>query len=454
MDKETPDCLIGDEMRIRQIIMNLLTNAVKYTEKGNVTFSVRGDKVENGTVLTFSVKDTGIGIKEEDLKKLFDDFQRLDLQRNRTVEGTGLGLSIAKHLADMMGGHIAVNSRYGEGSEFIVKLPQQVAETSVSVGDFSPDRVNGPEGKRYRESFTAPEARVLVVDDNEMNLFVTQNLLKATKMQIELCKSGQECLDRLAEKRFDLVLLDQMMPGMDGIETLHRAREMERVKDIPFIAMTANAVSGAREMFLKEGFTDYISKPVNGILLERLVRKYLPEEKVHAVERVEEPVFVNQKTEEIMGEPAVAKSEPAGKTSGDKTVFSSEREELPLLDTELGLKYSGGMEDVYWELVEMFCMLKNEKTKGIRDAYEKADWTAYTTNVHGLKSTALSIGGRRLSEAAKELEMAGKRVIGKDAATADVEAALQFIREHHQATLALYDTMVREAEAKLAERPV
>jgi HPt (histidine-containing phosphotransfer) domain-containing protein len=155
-----------------------------------------------------------------------------------------------------------------------------------------------------------------------------------------------------------------------------------------------------------------------------------------------------------MGEPAVAKSEPAGKTSGDKTVFSSEREELPLLDTELGLKYSGGMEDVYWELVEMFCMLKNEKTKGIRDAYEKADWTAYTTNVHGLKSTALSIGGRRLSEAAKELEMAGKRVIGKDAATADVEAALQFIREHHQATLALYDTMVREAEAKLAERPV
>lgn len=454
VDKETPDCLIGDEMRIRQIIMNLLTNAVKYTEKGNVTFTVRGDKVENGTILTFSVKDTGIGIKEEDLKKLFDDFQRLDLQRNRTVEGTGLGLSIAKRLADMMGGHIAVNSRYGEGSEFIVKLPQQVAEASVSVGDFSPDRVNGLDGKRYRESFTAPEARVLVVDDNEMNLFVTQNLLKATKMQIELCKSGQECLDRLAEKRFDLVLLDQMMPGMDGIETLHRAREMERVKDIPFIAMTANAVSGAREMFLKEGFTDYISKPVNGILLERLVRKYLPEEKVHAVERVEEPVFVNQKTEEIMGEPAVAKSEPAGKTSGDKTVFSSEREELPLLDTELGLKYSGGMEDVYWELVEMFCMLKNEKTKGIRDAYEKADWTAYTTNVHGLKSTALSIGGRRLSEAAKELEMAGKRVIGKDAATADVEAALQFIREHHQATLALYDTMVREAEAKLAERPV
>ena len=454
VDKETPDCLIGDEMRIRQIIMNLLTNAVKYTEKGNVTFSVRGDKVENGTVLTFSVKDTGIGIKEEDLKKLFDDFQRLELQRNRTVEGTGLGLSIAKHLADMMGGHITVNSRYGEGSEFIVKLPQQVAEAAVSVGDFSPDRVNGPEGKRYRESFTAPEARVLVVDDNEMNLFVTQNLLKATKMQMELCKSGQECLDRLAEKCFDLVLLDQMMPGMDGIETLHRAREMERVKDIPFIAMTANAVSGAREMFLKEGFTDYISKPVNGILLERLVRKYLPEEKVHAVERVEEPVFVNQKTEEIMREPAVAKSEPAGKTSGDKSVFSSDREELPLLDTELGLKYSGGMEDVYWELVEMFCMLKNEKTKGIRDAYEKADWTEYTTNVHGLKSTALSIGGRRLSEAAKELEMAGKRVIGKDAATADVETALQFIREHHQATLALYDTMVREAEAKLAERPV
>ena len=306
INPETPDRLVGDEVRIRQIIMNLLTNAVKYTEEGSVTLSVSGEKVQAGTLLKFSVKDTGIGIKEEDTGILFDDFQRLELHRNRAVEGTGLGLSITKRLLDMMGGGIAVNSRYGEGSEFLVTLPQKVAEVSEPVGIFVPGNANRTDGKRYRESFTAPEAHVLVVDDNEMNLFVTQNLLKATKMQIELCKSGQECLDRLKEKRFDIVLLDQMMPGLDGIETLHRAMGIDGVKDIPFIAMTANAVSGALEMFLKEGFTDYISKPVNGILLERMVRKYLPEDMIRPVERMEEPDFV--KTEEKPGEPVIAKS--------------------------------------------------------------------------------------------------------------------------------------------------
>jgi len=452
VDKETPNRLIGDEIRIRQIIMNLLTNAVKYTEEGSVAFSVCSEKAEDGILLKVSVKDTGIGIKEEDTRKLFDDFQRLELQRNRTIEGTGLGLSITKHLADMMGGNVSVDSRYGEGSEFIVTLPQKVAETSEPVGAFIPGRENGPDGKRYRESFTAPEARMLVVDDNEMNLFVTQSLLKATKMQMELCKSGQECLHRLAEKHFDIVLLDQMMPGLDGIETLHRAMKMEGVKDIPFIAMTANAVSGAREMFLKEGFTDYISKPVNGILLERLVRKYLPADMVRPVERIEEPDFIKINKEETPGEAAA--SAIARKSAAETHEFGTEKDELPLLDIELGLKYSGGMEDVYWELVEMFCMLKNEKAKGINDAFTEANWADYTTNVHGLKSTALSIGGRRLSEAAKELEMAGKRIIAKDASPEDVEGALQFIREHHRETLALYDTMAREAEAKLAERPL
>ena len=444
VDEETPDCLIGDEVRIRQIIMNLLTNAVKYTEEGSVTLSVKGEAVSAGILLTVAVKDTGIGIHKEDLEKLFSGFQRLDLQHNRNIEGTGLGLTITRRLADMMGGVISVDSTYGEGSVFTVTLPQKVA-SAEPIGTFSPGGGKGPDGQRYRESFTAPEACVLVVDDNEMNLFVTQSLLKATRMQMELCKSGQECLDRLAKKHFDVVLLDQMMPGLDGIETLHRAKKMEGVEEIPFIAMTANAVSGAREMFLKEGFADYISKPVDGILLERLVRKYLPEDKVIPAERMEKP--------------AVMKAEPVSKQAVSKAGAgekepAANKDNLPLLDIEMGLKYSGGMEDVYWELVEMFCMLKNEKMKGINDAYAGADWNTYTTNVHGLKSTSLSIGGRQLSEAAKALEMAGRQIIAKDASPEDAEAAAQFIREHHQETMALYDAMVQEAEEKLAEHPV
>ena len=444
VDEETPNCLIGDEIRIRQIIMNLLTNAVKYTEEGSVTLSVKGESVAAGTLLTVSVKDTGIGIRKEDLQKLFSGFQRLDLQHNRNIEGTGLGLTITKRLVDMAGGTISVDSKYGEGSVFTVMLPQKVAAPEP-IGTFTPDSGKRPDGQRYRECFTAPEATVLVVDDNEMNLFVTQSLLKATRMQMELCKSGQECLDRLAKKYFDVVLLDQMMPGMDGIETLHRAMEMEGIRNIPFIAMTANAVSGAREMFLKEGFADYISKPVDGILLERLVRKYLPEEKVHPVEQVEESAAT--KTESAM-EQAV----PV--TGAEKKELAASWEEMPLLDIELGLKYSGGMEDVYWELVEMFCRLKNEKKKGLNDAFANADWNDYTINVHGLKSTSLSIGGRRLSEAAKSLEMAGKQIVAREAASEEAEAALQFIREHHQETMALYDTTVLEAEEKLAEHPV
>ena len=287
VDEETPDCLIGDEVRIRQIIMNLLTNAVKYTEEGSVTLSVKGEAVSAGILLTLAVKDTGIGIHKEDMENLFSGFQRLDLQRNRNIEGTGLGLTITRRLADMMGGVISVDSRYGEGSVFTVTLPQKVA-SEEPIGTFIPGVGKRPDGQRYRESFTAPGACVLVVDDNEMNLFVTQSLLKATRMQMELCKSGQECLDRLAKKHFDVVLLDQMMPGLDGIETLRRAKKLEGVQETPFIAMTANAVSGAREMFLKEGFADYISKPVDGILLERLVRKFLPEDKEAAVRFIRE----------------------------------------------------------------------------------------------------------------------------------------------------------------------
>jgi HPt (histidine-containing phosphotransfer) domain-containing protein len=198
-------------------------------------------------------------------------------------------------------------------------------------------------------------------------------------------------------------------------------------------------------MFLKEGFADYISKPVDGILLERLVRKYLPEDKVIPAERMEKPV--------VMKAEPVSKQAALKAGAGEKEPAAN-KDNLPLLDIEVGLKYSGGMEDVYWELVEMFCMLKNEKMKGINDAYAGADWNTYTTNVHGLKSTSLSIGGRQLSEAAKALEMAGKQIIAKDASPEDAEAAAQFIREHHQETMALYDAMVQEAEEKLAEHPV
>ena len=283
-DPAAPEQLFGDETRIRQIITNLLTNAVKYTNEGSITIRLHWRKTSIETaMIRISVADTGIGIKPEDQEKLFHSFQRVDEKHNRNIEGTGLGLVISKQLVELMGGRIWVKSVYGEGSEFFVEFPQKIV-SEKGMGKFVPHAVDADEVILHSATnFTAPEARILVVDDVDTNLKVIKNLLKDTEMRIETATGGQECLDMTKNTGFDLIFLDHRMPEMDGVETLHHMRERtdDPNAETPVIMLTANVVAGARENYISEGFTDYLTKPIRQSDLKQMLIDYLPLHKVH-----------------------------------------------------------------------------------------------------------------------------------------------------------------------------
>ena len=271
--ENTPSVLLGDEIRIRQIMLNLINNAIKYTNEGSVSVTVSYD--EENEILTIAVADTGIGIKEEDLGKLFGSFQRLEEDKNRSIEGTGLGLNITMRLVRMMDGTIDVESTYGEGTTFTARVKQQAVDRTP-VGDFSGNLLRmQAQTESYRPALIAPDARVLVVDDNDMNLEVIVGLLEGTRIRVTTADSGPECLEILREKSFDVIFLDQMMPGMSGAQTLAVIRQEHLADDIPLIALTADAIVGARDNYIREGFTDYLSKPVMYEALEAILQKYL-----------------------------------------------------------------------------------------------------------------------------------------------------------------------------------
>ena len=272
--EDIPSVLNGDEIRIRQVMLNIVNNAIKYTEKGGIDVDISFDR--DASVLTTIVKDTGIGIKPEDKDRLFDSFQRLDATRNRNIEGTGLGLNISRQLAEMMGGSIEVESEYGKGSVFTIKLVQKVAD-ATPMGDYSKRLAKArKEEKEYEAKLFAPNTRILVVDDNEMNIKVLRFLLKNSAIDIRSALSGAEGIEMLKRDQYDVILLDQMMPGMSGIETLQQIREQEIADGVPVIALTADAISGAREMYIEQGFTDYLSKPIIYEELEKILIEYLP----------------------------------------------------------------------------------------------------------------------------------------------------------------------------------
>ncbi len=276
--EETPSALLGDEVRVRQVILNILTNAIKYTMKGGVTMTVTYERQTPDSVkLFFAVADTGIGIKKENIGRLFGKFDRINEEQVHAIEGTGLGLSIVDRLVHLMDGKVTVESEYGKGSVFTVELRQKVAgeETVGSIRE-------QPRQQERQEAggplFTAPDARILAVDDNKVNLAVIRGLLRKTKAQVTCATSGGECLEAAAKERYDVILLDHMMPGMDGIETLEKFRALEEnaSRDAKVIVLTANAMAGVREMYLEKGFDDYLSKPIEGKALEKLLLKYLP----------------------------------------------------------------------------------------------------------------------------------------------------------------------------------
>lgn len=280
IDSDLPKELLGDEVRIKQILINLLTNAAKYTQEGSVTLAVQGDVLRDGVeCLTISVADTGIGIKKEDLESLYDYFKRIDREKNRKIEGSGLGLAITKQLVSLMGGTLTVDSIYRQGSVFTVTLEQPILD-ATPIGDVNYLRkLQSRERKHYKQSFEAPMAKILVVDDNETNLLVISKLMRATKVQIDTAKSGEECLELLKMRTYHVVLLDSMMPDMNGEETLKALRRMETMgRHIPVIVVTANAAAADKQRYLEFGFDGYLPKPVDAGQLEAEVLKFIPKD--------------------------------------------------------------------------------------------------------------------------------------------------------------------------------
>lgn len=278
-DPSIPNALKGDEVRIKEIINNLLTNAVKYTKVGTITFRVKMElKNEKELMLLLSVEDTGKGIAKENIPSLFSSFERFDKEENRHIEGTGLGLAITKQLVELMDGEIGVFSELGKGSLFYVRIPQEIVAPDP-IGDYE-EKVKGVSKTVYHQSFVAPKARILVVDDVSINLEVIRNLLKKTKLRIDTADCGEECINLCETNQYQVILLDHMMPGMDGVETLQRLKDLPECinANTPVIALTANAISGVREQYLEAGFNDYLSKPVTGADLEKMIQKYLPKE--------------------------------------------------------------------------------------------------------------------------------------------------------------------------------
>ncbi|WP_022759928.1 response regulator [Butyrivibrio sp. AD3002] len=417
IDPDIPRGMYGDDVRIKQIILNILTNAVKYTEKGSVTLSVSAENYDKEhTILKVKVTDTGIGIKDVDLDKLNALFQRLDEKRNRNIEGTGLGIAIVTSLLKMMGSHLEVKSVYGEGSEFSFDLNQKVTDWGY-LGDFDISTVVTDEQDTTEKYLVAEHADILVVDDNEMNLAVIKGLLKRNKISPDFATSGAQCISEVRKKHYDIILLDHMMPEMDGIETLQELKKENLLrKDTTVIALTANAVVGAREEYIAAGFHDYLSKPVDPAALEKMLGKYLPDFKMSYEEVISEKEAEPEKipsSDEIIEDDDIIEFIPG------QSIFESKADQdnasdnmkklrkLSYLNIDEAISLCGS-EDAYITILQMFIRTADVKKKRIKELYEKKDIKNYIIELHALKSSTKLLGAEEFSELAKELEFAGK----------------------------------------------
>ena len=396
VDRTIPDVLNGDEIRVRQIMINILNNAVKYTKEGHVDLNVRSQEYDSyekrAICLIVSVSDTGIGIKEEDIGKLFTKFERVDLEQNSTVEGTGLGLAITKNLLEMMGGDIEVKSVYNEGSTFIIRLPQVVVNDEP-VGDFKRKFDESIETmETYVESFHAPDAHILVVDDTKMNLLVVEGLLKNTGLKIDTATSGARSIELAKNNRYDIILMDQRMPEMNGTQAMQHIKDEKGVNaNTPFICLTADAISGAKERYMESGFTDYLTKPIDYSALEKMLINYLPKDKV----------VINTGTQ-------------SKNNAGDLSQTDKLPDEFDLLskagiDPITGIGFCNNDCEFYKTVLQDYVITYNDRSKDLQRFYESKDFNNYGISVHALKSTSKMIGAATLSKKAALLEEAAER---------------------------------------------
>lgn len=425
VEPELHENLKGDEVRIKQIIMNLLTNAVKYTEKGEVRLYITGTVMDNKQNLTIEVSDTGIGMRSEDMDKLFTNFERLDLKRNRSVEGTGLGLPITKNLLVAMGGDITVSSVYGEGSTFTATVGQEIVNEE-QIGDYRKKYKEKLHHEvRYHESFHAEDARILVVDDNEVNLKIVVGLAKNTKLQIDTALSAAEGLKLIRQHSYQLLLIDHMMPEMDGIEMLQHVKTMDGgiYKDIPAVAITANALSGAKQTYLDAGFCGYLSKPIDPERFEQIIKDNLPQEYV---------------TE--CGDGNGDTATEGQKTDGTSDPKQEEEWSIPGIDIAKALSYIGGSRELYISLLQTYLDGSEERIRKLEECKNKEDIFNYDITIHGLKGISASIGADSMAIAAAGLEEACK----------DPQTAMTYIQMNHDQVVSRYRELLEQIKKWLA----
>lgn len=461
-DPMLPSKLYGDEVRIRQIINNLLSNAVKYTDEGSISLSVSyesrpaahiGLGLETEIMLKVVVKDTGIGIKSENIKKIFENFDHIDNKSSNYLEGTGIGLSIAKQLVEMMSGTLTVESEVGKGSIFTLCIPQ-IVKSDEPMGNFSDKYKNSMNlQSNGNEKLFAPGAQILVVDDVEINLKVVQGLLKDTKIGIDIAPNGKQCLQMVQQKHYDLIFLDHMMPVMDGIETFHKMKDFGNYpnKETPIIMLTANAIVGAKETYLKEGFTDYLSKPIKEHEFIRMLKWYLPknliltnddmdnetltESAMHKESYSSEETPFKARLHRIqanIAESAKSEQAPSGKNFQEPPSNSINNEKLErlekILDVKQGLSYCVNDENFYFQILGDF--LAEDRSSELSSYFGSEDWQNYQIAIHALKSSCITIGANDIAEAAKSLEQACK------------DKRYDFIKSNHSMVMAKYKSVL------------
>ncbi len=412
IDENMPSVLKGDEIRIKRVLNILMENAVKHTEKGCITLSFQGDVNDEGLfILTMAVADTGKGIQKEKMEGLFDHFEALS--KGREADSIGLGLDIVKRFVEQMGGEIKVDSLYGKGSLFTVKIPQEIVNDDP-IGDIHDEYKRECAAENtVRERLYAPDTSMLVVDDNEMNLQVVKGMLKRSGIYLEFATGGQESVLLCRKRKYDLILMDHMMPAPDGIETLHLIHnDAEGLnRDTKIIVLTANAISGIKEKYLAEGFSDYMSKPIDVEKLEKTLYLHLAGKASFLFEeKPEEKKEEKVETVEI-------------EMSGKKHI-----------DRQLGLRYCADDEEMYQEIMEAYYEQGEEYCNILAAAYETKDWQTYAVKTHALKSSSLTIGAAEFSELAKKHEFAGK------------EKNEALIQEEYEYLIAFYKEILEEVK--------
>ena len=445
IDPNIPAALIGDDVRLTQVIMNLLTNAVKYTPSGEVKLIMKEQGRYDGSIeLYVEVKDTGIGIKEEDINDLFVSFKRIEEKRNHNIEGTGLGMSIVTRLLNMMNSRINVESTYGKGSSFYFVIKQGIAD-ETPIGDIG-ERMQQEKGDiELKVSFKAPDAKLLIVDDNAMNLKVAGNLLGLYDIHPSFASGGIEAISIMKKEHFNIVCMDHMMPQMDGIETYQKLKEENLIpEDTVMLMMTANAVVGAKEKYLEIGFKDYISKPIEIEKLEEKLLKYLPEEMILDPDEEDGKSDGSQESDDdeiLEFSPA---EETAEEVKADKKAGITEDVIASVngigIDTSAGIRYCGGSRDFYKEMLDDCILSHKDRIDALNKFMADGDLKNYKITVHALKSNLRSVGEKNISKRAEMLEKAA----------ADNDADL--IRKEHDDLMKDYASLMGELDKIINEK--